>query len=203
MKKIFAIILVLIALASLLYSFLGQGNEDYVAGIEKARKEKDHYLRASPDSPFKDNPKSFKGLRYFPVNPAFRVKASLVPIIPKKMIALSTSDGQERQYIAYGYAEFKLNETQNRLLILQLPDMGPNRGNLFLAFGDATSAYETYGAGRYLDIKKEKGSSTITLDFNEAYNPYCAYNENYSCPLPPKENLLTIPIPAGEMTYRK
>jgi hypothetical protein len=203
MKKLFVIILVIIALFTLLYSFLGQGRAEYVAGIEKARKEKDQYLRTAPDSPFNHNPASFKGLRYFPVNPAFRIKANLVPITPKKLITLPTSDGQERKYTAYGYAEFSLNGTRNRLLILQLLEMGPNRGNLFLAFGDATSARETYGAGRYLDIKKEKGSSTLTLDFNEAYNPYCAYNENYSCPLPPSENLLTIPITAGEMNYPK
>jgi hypothetical protein len=72
---------------------------------------------------------------------------------------------------------------------------------LFLAFGDETSARETYGAGRYLDVKKVPGSSTITLDFNLAYNPYCAYSDGFSCPLPPKENLLSIAINAGEKTY--
>jgi uncharacterized protein (DUF1684 family) len=74
---------------------------------------------------------------------------------------------------------------------------------LFLAFGDGTSAEETYGAGRYLDIDKTQGSNTITLDFNKAYNPYCAYSEKFSCPLPPAENLLVIPIPAGEKSYHE
>jgi uncharacterized protein (DUF1684 family) len=72
---------------------------------------------------------------------------------------------------------------------------------LFLAFGDETSAVESYGAGRYLDIKKVPGSTSITLDFNLAYNPYCAYNDTYSCPLPPKENLLPVAIRAGEKVY--
>jgi uncharacterized protein (DUF1684 family) len=80
-------------------------------------------------------------------------------------------------------------------------DMGPFRGKLFLAFGDETSARETYGAGRYLDVQKVPGSKTITLDFNKAYNPYCAYNETFSCPLPPQENLLQVAIKAGEQTY--
>ena len=79
--------------------------------------------------------------------------------------------------------------------------MGPTRGTLFLAFADVTSARETYGAGRYLDIKKIPGATSIELDFNKAYNPYCAYNENYTCPLPPKENFLKVAILAGEKNY--
>jgi uncharacterized protein (DUF1684 family) len=72
---------------------------------------------------------------------------------------------------------------------------------LFLAFGDKTSALETYGAGRYLDVTKTPGSRTIKLDFNLAYNPYCAYDNTYSCPLPPAENLLEVAVKAGEKTY--
>jgi uncharacterized protein (DUF1684 family) len=72
---------------------------------------------------------------------------------------------------------------------------------LFLAFADKTSAAETYGAGRYLDVKKVPGAASVTLDFNEAYNPYCAYNDGYSCPFPPKENILEVAIQAGERTY--
>jgi uncharacterized protein (DUF1684 family) len=203
MKKIFVIVVVLVALAAVMYSVVGTGREDYIAQIEKARKEKDQYLRTSPDSPFNNNTASFNGLTYFPVDPAFRIQANLIPVTSKKVVTLPTSDGQERKYLEYGYAEFMLGGATNRLLILEIMEMGPYRGTLFLAFGDATSARETYGAGRYLDVKKVRGSSTITLDFNEAYNPYCAYNDAYSCPLPPQENLLTIPITAGEMTYSK
>jgi uncharacterized protein len=80
-------------------------------------------------------------------------------------------------------------------------DAGPYRGKLFLAFADATSANETYGAGRYLDLKKVPGATSILLDFNQAYNPYCAYSDGFSCPFPPKENILTIAINAGEKKY--
>jgi uncharacterized protein (DUF1684 family) len=118
------------------------------------------------------------------------------------MIELGTSDGITKRYMEYAHAEFSIDGVDQRLLILEVMDMGPYRGTLFLAFGDETSARETYGAGRYLDVKKPKGINTITLDFNEAYNPYCAYNETYSCPLPPPENLLTIPIYAGEKNYK-
>jgi uncharacterized protein (DUF1684 family) len=78
---------------------------------------------------------------------------------------------------------------------------GPYRGTLFLAFADATSANETYGAGRYLDVKKIPGASSIILDFNQSYNPYCAYSEKYSCPFPPRENVLKIAVRAGEKKY--
>ncbi|MFN3840747.1 MAG: DUF1684 domain-containing protein [Cyclobacteriaceae bacterium] len=202
-KNVFILIVVAVAIASTLYSIIGSNPEDYRKKIEKARKEKDHFMRTSPDSPFNDNPDSFKGLKYYPVDPAYRIQARLIPIDQKKVVVLPTSDGLEKKYTKYGYAEFSFNGVTHKLLILEIMEMGPYRGTLFLAFGDATSARETYGAGRYLDVKKVKGSSTITLDFNEAYNPYCAYNENYSCPLPPSENLLTIPITAGEMNYQK
>ncbi len=203
MKRVLVYGIVLVTLAIITYSLVGNSQDDYIATVEKTRKEKDHFLRTSSDSPFKDDPSSFKGLTYFPVDPAMKVQARLIPIPKKNVVTLPTNDGLERKYIEYGHAEFALNHSTHRLLVLEVIDMGPYRGTLFLAFGDATSAHETYGAGRYLDVKKVKGSSTLTLDFNEAYNPYCAYNENYSCPLPPRENLLPIPIKAGEMTYAK
>jgi hypothetical protein len=87
------------------------------------------------------------------------------------------------------------------LLILESIESGPLRGTLFLAFADGTSARETYGAGRYLDVKKVVGAATVELDFNKAYNPYCAYADHFSCPLPPRENILDIAIRAGEKSY--
>lgn len=108
---------------------------------------------------------------------------------------------ERRKHTEYAYAEFELDGIKNKLLILEIRDMGPYRGTLFLAFADKTSAVETYGAGRYLDVKKVPGATSVTLDFNEAYNPYCAYNDWYSCPFPPKENILEVAIQAGEKTY--
>jgi uncharacterized protein (DUF1684 family) len=87
------------------------------------------------------------------------------------------------------------------LLILEIIDVGPFSGTLFLAFADATSANETYGAGRYLDLKKVPGATSVTLDFNKAYNPYCAYSDKFSCPFPPKENVLKVAVKAGEKSF--
>jgi len=189
---------------SLIYYSLQSGSDDpaYVAAIEKERKEKDALMRSGVDSPFADSSANFTGLKYYPVDSKYRIIANLIPIETKKAVILATSDGKEKRYLEYAYAEFVLDDQKNKLLIFETMDMGPFRGTLFLAFGDATSGLDTYGAGRYLDIKKVPGASTITLDFNKAYNPYCAYNDNFSCPLPPRENLLTIPINAGEKVYR-
>jgi len=129
--------------------------------------------------------------------------ARLESIENKKVVVLPTSDGLEKKYLEYGLAKFELNDEPCELLILEIMEDGPYRGTLFLAFADATSARETYGAGRYLDVKKIPGASSVTLDFNQAYNPYCAYAANYSCPFPPKENVLKTAIQAGEKTYHE
>jgi hypothetical protein len=102
--------------------------------------------------------------------------------------------------MTYAYAAFEISDQPCRLLILEIIDPA-YKGKLFLAFADATSAVETYGAGRYLDVEAVRGANSILLDFNKAYNPYCAYNDSYSCPFPPRENLLEVAIKSGEKNY--
>lgn len=203
LRSIVIVLIILIAVVTIYYSFSGDENsEAYVTSIQTLRKEKDHTMRTASDSPFaKDSLHTFSGLHYFPIDASYRIQATLTPIENKKAISLPTSDEKQKSYLEYAYAEFEMQGERNKLLILEIMDTGPYRGTLFLAFADKTSAVETYGAGRYLDIKKVPGSTSITLDFNEAYNPYCAYNDNYSCPFPPKENILNIRIEAGEKTY--
>jgi hypothetical protein len=176
-------------------------NEGYRKEVEKERAEKDDFMRSSEESPFADSALVFKGLQYFEVDEKYRVQANLVSVENKKSITLATSDGLERRFLEYAYADFSIDGEKCRLLLLEVMDMGPLRGTLFLAFADATSAGETYGAGRYLDVKKVPGSTTMILDFNKAYNPYCAYSDRFSCPLPPTDNLLKVAIKAGEKVY--
>lgn len=200
-KNIILIFVVVVVLIGIYYSFTGsETSEAYIARIEQVRKEKDQSFQADDDSPFGDSI-AFNGLKYFPVDARYRINARLTEINPKKAIVLPTSDGRQKSYLEYAYAEFELDGVKNKLLILEIMDMGPYRGTLFLAFADKTSAAETYGAGRYLDVKKVPGATSVTLDFNEAYNPYCAYNDNFSCPFPPPENVLAVAIKAGEKTY--
>jgi len=175
--------------------------KEYEVEIKDERQAKDNFMRSSDESPFGEEKKNFKKLNYFPIDVNYRISAGLGSIENKKVVVLPTSDGLEKKYLEYGLAEFQLNGERCKLLILEIMDEGPYRGTLFLAFADATSARETYGAGRYLDVKKTPGASSVILDFNQAYNPYCAYAENYSCPFPPKENVLKTAVRAGEKTY--
>lgn len=201
-KNILLLIVIVVVLLSVIYSFLGsQDQTAYIREITLEREDKDRFMRTSPESPFAENPENFKGLHYFPADIRYKITAALTPVQNKKPVTLATSDGKEQHYIDYAYADFDLDGYHHKLLILEITGMGPFRGKLFLAFGDETSTTETYGAGRYLDVNKVPGSNTITLDFNKAYNPYCAYVEKYSCPLPPPENLLKVPIKAGEKIY--
>lgn len=203
-KNIILILVVVVVLISVFYAFQGSFDQAaFAEEIKKEREDKDRFMRTSPSSPFAANPKEFKGLSYFPPDPKFKIVATLTPVENKKPVTLGTNDGKEQQYVEYAHAEFDLDGLHHSLLILEIIEMGPFRGKLFFAFGDETSADETYGAGRYLDVTKVPGASTITLDFNKAYNPYCAYSDKFSCPLPPAENLLSIPIRAGEKTYEK
>ena len=188
--------------AIIIYSLQGgKSAADYQAFIDKERKDKDEFMKSEEGSPFQKDTIPFEGLKYFPANEKYNIKAKLEPIEEKKVMLLGTSDGKEQKYLEYAYAIFDLEEVENKLLILELMDAGPLRGQLFLAFADATSGLETYGAGRYLDVKKVAAATSIEVDFNLAYNPYCAYNENFSCPFPPKGNVLKVAILAGEKSY--
>lgn len=203
MKSKYLLVAVLLGLVCIVFFTLQGGqSQEYVDQIVKERKEKDDFMRTSSESPFAGQQNSFTGLSYFVPDEKYRIVAALNPVAEKKIRTLSTSDGLEKRFREYAIAEFDLDSRKNKLIILESMEMGANRGMLFLPFGDETSAGETYGGGRYLDLKKiPKGSKTITLDFNQAYNPYCAYSEKYSCPLPPSENLLSVAIKAGEKVY--
>ena len=114
-----------------------------------------------------------------------------------KRLRLTTSTGEERDYVEAGELRFKLDGQDARLVAYA---SATHVDSLFIPFRDATSGKETYGAGRYLDIPYPHGETT-ELDLNLAYNPYCAYSEAYSCPLPPRENWLTVAVRAGEKSF--
>jgi uncharacterized protein (DUF1684 family) len=195
-RSIVILILFAIVIAIVYYTAASSDDSNYAAIIESKRKDRERYLRMSDESPIVDK-KSFKGLNYFPADAKYRVVADVTPVDNGKTLVLAASDGSEQRYTEYAFVAFRLDGEDNKLLILEPGDGGP----LFIAFADNTSADETYGGGRYLDVEKKPGASTITLDFNLAYNPYCAYNDSFVCPLPPPGNLLNVPIRAGEKTW--
>lgn len=180
-----------------IYSTLGDHSPgEYSELISKERDEQERFMKYSSESPFVIDSLKYGGLTYYPPDMMYKIKGRFEKTEKPAIRTLATNDGKEEQYLEYGVARFNLEGKEHTLLILE----NVTEDVLFLAFGDETSAIETYGAGRYLDVE-HAGGSTITLDFNLAYNPYCAYSEVFSCPLPPKENLLDVAIKAGEKTY--
>lgn len=165
----------------------------YRQSILAERKKKDELLRTSADSPLPDK-STFSGLSYFAPDPAYRLTARLEPFADKtQKLIVRMSDGSEEIYEKFAHAVFALNGETYRLLIVKFDN------TYSILFRDATSGHETYGGGRYLELDADQMSGTSAiLDFNAAYNPYCAYNPSYACPLPPAENQLPIALKAGE-----
>jgi hypothetical protein len=175
-----------------------QDEKPYVRAVEGYRKRKDWHFKSAPDSPI-PNLGAFKGLEYFPVDPSYRFKVFLKPLGDAGTVRMTTSKGTEQDFVRAGRFDFTLGGKALALTAFRATDQEDDR--LFVPFRDSTSGKETYGAGRYLDIEPDPDGG-YTLDFNMAYNPYCAYSEDYICPLPPPENWLQVPIPAGEKNYR-
>jgi len=164
------------------------------------RQEKDKVFQHGPGSPLPEEEKArFQGLAYYQVNPAYRFKVTLHRYPDPEIVRFATNTEERRQFLRYGYFEFEIQGQKCRLQVYRATDEG-EEAMLFIPFRDATSGKETYGGGRYLDLK-ENTSGGYELDFNEAYNPYCAYGKNYSCPLPPRDNTLPVPVPVGEKNY--
>lgn len=166
------------------------------------RKERDEVFKSDPNSPILSQDRSsFRGLAYYPINLDLRFSAQLNRYPSPKRIKLGTNTGEIRSGLRYGYFDFKMGTQTCRLQVYRLEDVPESGGsNLFVPFRDATSGYETYEAGRYIDLV-ENTSGTYDLDFNRSYNPFCAYNSRFSCPVPPAENTLPVPIRAGEKKY--
>lgn len=201
MKKIIPAIIAALLLF-LVYSMLDNDNSDalYTQLIEQERQKRDEFMTTSSDSPFRKYGDSTVRLNYFPINPNYKVTARVELIESRQYLTLGTSTGIPANYQKYAYLKFALNDKKLALLVLK--ETGKPNGALFTAFADDTSTEETYGGGRYLDLDFKR-ANRITLDFNLAYNPYCNYNENYSCPFPPADNVLPIRIEAGEKIYKK
>lgn len=160
------------------------------------RREKDEIF-AGHHSPLEPGERStFTGLAYYEPNPDLVFRVAVEPI-ERIRIRVQTSDGAERMHEKAGIARFEVAGEQVSLVLYDTGQPG-----YFVPFRDKTSGVDTYGAGRYLDIEPNR-DGTVTIDFNLAYNPLCAYSDAYSCPLPPAENWLSVQITAGERSYSK
>lgn len=158
------------------------------------RRAKDDAFRTDPGSRIPPGERrSFRGLSYYPPDPRFRFEVDLVAERPQRL-DIQRSGGDVVTYVRLGHFPLQLPDGLVKLALYE------SDGHAFLPFRDKTSGKDTYGAGRYLD-PPQGHDGRYEVDFNQAYNPFCAYNESYSCPFPPPENWLQVPVPAGEKTY--
>lgn len=175
-------------------------NQAYITDIKKFQDELNEEFKNPEKSPLTIKEQSaFKGHNFFPIDESYSFKAKFIKTknaIPFKM---KTTTNRTPVYEKYGEVLFKFNDTQYKLSIYQshrLRQTEKYKNHLFIPFVDLTSGDETYGGGRYIDLTIPT-SDYITIDFNKAYNPYCAYNQTSSCPIPPEENYLDLKIKAG------
>lgn len=172
--------------------------ESWLEELDEFRNAKNEFFKGHPDSPLsKEEKKKFAGLKYFPPDPEYKLRTVLNRYEVKE-VKLKTNKGGEVLFYQVGYFEFKLKGKQVRLYVYR--DVEEDQRDLFIPFRDLTSGKETYVMGRYLDLVDE-GEDEVVVDFNYSYNPYCAYNKNYTCPIPPQENYIELEIRAGEMNY--
>ena len=175
---------------------------EWRGGLEREREAKDRFFAKYPQSPLPfEGRKRFKGLDYFPPDPAYRFELELHEHEEKRVIRMAYTKGQEQDFLRWGEFRFKVGDEEQAI---QAYKGNPAEERLFILFRDATSGKETYGAGRYLDLEPDRDQTTEgkwILDFNKAYNPWCVYSKDYTCPLVPQENWLEVPICAGEKNY--
>ena len=162
---------------------------------QEFRKSKDDFFASHPQSPLTPEQKrEFKGLNYFDENPNLDLEVQAEKFPVQEEIVMQTSTGQTQSYTRYGKFKFHVDGQEAELTLYASED------GFFLPFVDSLAGKETYPAGRYLEPEPLPGDRFL-VDFNMAYNPYCAYNEMWSCPLTPPENRLKVPIQAGEKLF--
>ena len=163
------------------------------------RKAKDQYFGGDQNSPLTpDQRKRFRGLQYFDENSKLQFVLSVeeFPKDAKEVIQMATSSGETATHLRWGQLKFEVDGTPVVLTVYR----NVEGDEFFLPFMDATTGEESYTDGRYLDMTAA-GDGRLVVDFNYAYNPYCAYNPNWSCPIPPSENRLPVSIKAGEKAF--
>lgn len=203
---IFRVLIVIIALA--LFFLLGKrkdndsGNAEYTAHIDSMRTAKNLEMKQNPQSPFNMDPKAhFENLKYFDPDPAFVFESKLYEYDIKDSILIYGTKGEERRVVKFGFVKFTHDNKEYKMNVYR----GTSRkGEEYysLWFTDKTTNNSTYGVGRYIDFEKNEDKDFIyTIDFNLAYNPYCAYSSQFSCAIPTKEDYLDLAVEAGEKKF--
>ncbi len=193
-------ILILLAMAPL--SLLAQSHKEDVAKFRQHYKEE---FLTDKNAPLKAADTGY--LRFYKPDENYKTTAMVILNTPAKSFKIQTHTGKEKEYKEYAVLVFKLKGKLTRLHAYQSTSWEKSeqyKDMLFIPFTDATNNKETFGGGRYIDLDiKDIKEGKIELDFNKCYNPYCAFAEGYSCPIPPRENSLDVAIKAGEKLFGK
>lgn len=187
-----ALVLIVISIPKNTTSSLSKSQEDSLA-VMKHRKDKDLSMKEQEDSPIRDK-ENFEGLHYYPFSSTWQIEFDLEKSDQVGKISIPMTDGTKEEMIYVGEISANLNGQAVRMKLYQ-----HDNGDFFLPFKDKTAPTETYGGGRYLDIPLiNLNGKKLKADFNLAYFPFCAYNPDYACPVPPASNQLNFSISAGE-----
>jgi len=178
--------------------------DQWKAQFERERGEKDVFFAQHWQSPIPPEDRAeFRGLDYYPPDPGWRFEIELHEHEDKEAVRMAYTKGEELDFIRWGEFRFRAGGEE---CVLQAYKSDAEEGRLFIPFRDATSGKETYGGGRYLDLdaaRDRTADGRWILDLNRAYNPWCVYSEEYTCPFVPRENWLAVPVRAGEKNYSK
>jgi len=194
-------ILILFSCSKKQHSYSDEQVAQFKQDFEKYINEKNEYCKSNDSPLLKDDKPDFKGLHYFDYNPNFRFEGPIHIYEKPDTVKIYGTKNDERPSLKFGYFEFSLDGKINQLQIFKILRKNPQQNDyLFLGFTDATSNEETYGGGRYINLELNEENFYL-VDFNYAYNPYCAYNPRYSCAIPTRENHLELAVKAGEKKY--
>ena len=194
----------IICSVALLAAFYTGSAQSYNDSVMRYRQQYKHDFLTDAHSPLKAKDTSY--LRFYAADNTYRVVAAFARTPGSKPFLMPTHSGKDKPFKEYGILSFSIHDTELVLHVYQGIDMmnDPNKNYLFIPFTDLTNYEETFGGGRYIDLSTtDIHDNTYLLDFNKCYNPYCAYAEGYSCPIPPQENSLKIEIRAGEKLFGK
>ncbi len=191
--KVFVFLTPMVSFGQSSFEEIIKSNQEFQMQMNKDYADEKH-------SPLKEEDRlNFKSLPFFEIDTSFCVNAKFKKDKKLKAFAMKTTTDRNPIYAIYGTAYFSINEKEFELKIYQshnLREKEEYKNHLFLPFTDLSSGEESYGGGRFIDLLIPEGDRII-IDFNKAYNPYCAYNYKYSCPIPPRANFIKIKVLAG------
>lgn len=171
-------------------------SEDYEQAVMQDRVERDMQMREKESVLPPDRRDAFRGLDFYEVDSDYRFAVPLERSTSPDTVTIAESTGGLRSQVQVGQVRIPFPEGTETLVVFEGEGDTP-RGRLWIPFADSTNGQTTYKAGRYVDLESA-GQDSVVVDFNRAYNPTCAYNPNFACPLPPPENRIDVPVSAGE-----